>query len=111
MCRRRQARRVTHDEDAEAYDFAFANGIPRQHIQELGRLGFVKRAENVMLLGPNGVGKARLARTVVVVVIRSDNGDFVRCFDRKHQLYWYVSPFVTGRCCNYTKLTTSLIWL
>jgi transposase len=37
----------------EAYDFAFATGAPRAQIQELASLGFVERAENVVLLGPS----------------------------------------------------------
>jgi DNA replication protein DnaC len=45
----------------EAYDFAFATGAPRTQIQELASLGFVERAENVVLLGPSGTGKTHLA--------------------------------------------------
>lgn len=45
----------------ESYDFAFATGAPRQQIQELASLGFVERAENVVLLGPSGTGKTHLA--------------------------------------------------
>ena len=45
----------------EAYDFAFATGAPRSQIQELASLGFVERAENVVLLGPSGTGKTHLA--------------------------------------------------
>jgi DNA replication protein DnaC len=37
----------------EAFDFAFATGAPRQQIQELAALGFIERAENVVLLGPS----------------------------------------------------------
>ena len=44
----------------EAYDFAFATGAPRSQI-ELASLGFVERAENVVLLGPSGTGKTHLA--------------------------------------------------
>ncbi|MGE3711300.1 MAG: IS21-like element helper ATPase IstB, partial [Hyphomicrobiaceae bacterium] len=45
----------------EEYDFAFATGAPRTQIQELASLGFVERAENVVLLGPSGTGKTHLA--------------------------------------------------
>src|SRR3954469_11185757 len=45
----------------EAYDFSFATGAPRSQIQELASLGFVERAENIVLLGPSGTGKTHLA--------------------------------------------------
>ena len=45
----------------DAYDFTFATGAPRQQIQELAALGFVERAENIVLLGPSGTGKTHLA--------------------------------------------------
>jgi DNA replication protein DnaC len=45
----------------EGYDFTFATGAPRKQIVELGGLAFVERAENVVLLGPSGVGKTHIA--------------------------------------------------
>ena len=45
----------------EAYDFTFATGAPHSQIQELASLGFVERAENIVLLGPSGTGKTHLA--------------------------------------------------
>jgi DNA replication protein DnaC len=48
----------------EQYDFAFASGAPRAQIQDLAALAFIERAENIVLLGPSGVGKSHLAQAL-----------------------------------------------
>ena len=49
----------------EQFDWAQAGGAPKAQIMELGHLAFVERAENVVLLGPSGVGKTHLAKALV----------------------------------------------
>ncbi len=45
----------------EQFDFEFQPSIDRKALRELAGLTFVERAQNVVLLGPPGVGKTHLA--------------------------------------------------
>jgi DNA replication protein DnaC len=45
----------------EAFDFAFQPSLPAPLIRELAELGFLERAENLLLVGPPGVGKSHVA--------------------------------------------------
>lgn len=45
----------------EDYDFKFAAGAPKRTVQTLQSMAFVARKENVIFLGPNGLGKTHLA--------------------------------------------------
>jgi len=45
----------------EQFDFSFQPSIDRKVVRELAGGAFVERAENVILLGPPGVGKTHLA--------------------------------------------------
>jgi DNA replication protein DnaC len=48
------------------FDFSFQPSIKREQIESLHELGFVERKENVILLGPPGVGKTHLAISLAI---------------------------------------------
>lgn len=43
------------------FDYTHIHGVTRKQVQELSSLAFVERSENLVLLGPSGVGKTHLA--------------------------------------------------
>jgi DNA replication protein DnaC len=48
----------------EQFDWKDAPGAPKAQILELMHLAFVERAENVVMLGPSGVGKTHIALAI-----------------------------------------------
>jgi DNA replication protein DnaC len=48
------------------FDFSFQPSVKREQIESLHTLGFIERKENVVLLGPPGVGKTHLALSLAV---------------------------------------------
>ena len=53
------------------FDFAFQPSIKRERIESLHELGFLGRRENVVLLGPPGVGKTHLAVSLAIAAAQS----------------------------------------
>lgn len=45
----------------DAFDFNFASGVPKTMVNQLATLAFIERQENVIMLGPSGVGKTHIA--------------------------------------------------
>lgn len=59
----------------DAFDFAFQPSLDRARLLDLASLAFVAHKENVLLLGPPGVGKTHLA--VALAVCACQNGSSV----------------------------------
>lgn len=55
----------------EEYDFTFATGAPQKQLQSLRSLSFTERNENIVLLGPSGVGKTHLAIAMGYEAVRA----------------------------------------
>jgi DNA replication protein DnaC len=53
------------------FDFSFQPSIKREQIDSLSELGFLERKENVVFLGPPGVGKTHLAIGLAIQAAQS----------------------------------------
>ena len=53
------------------FDFSFLPSIQRKQIESLHKLEFLTRRENVVFLGPSGVGKTHLAISLAIVAAES----------------------------------------
>jgi DNA replication protein DnaC len=55
----------------EDFDFSFQPSIKREQIDSLHELGFLERKENVVLLGPPGVGKTHLTISLAIAAAQA----------------------------------------
>ena len=55
----------------EDFDFSFQPSIEREQVDSLHELGFLARKENVIFLGPPGVGKTHLAISLAIAAAQS----------------------------------------
>jgi DNA replication protein DnaC len=53
------------------FDFSFQPSLKREQIESLATLGFIERRENVVFLGPPGVGKTHLAIGLAIAAAQS----------------------------------------
>jgi len=66
-----RASRLPAVKTLEQFDFAFQPSIKREQIESLHELGFLDRRENVIFLGPPGVGKTHLAISLAIAAAES----------------------------------------
>lgn len=55
----------------EDFDFSFQPSIKREQVNSLHELGFLERKENVVFLGPPGVGKTHLAISLAIAAAQA----------------------------------------
>ncbi len=69
------------------FDFDYQPSINKQEILELNSLGFLERHENILFLGPSGVGKTHLATAIGITAAKKRYSVyFISCHDLITQL-------------------------
>jgi len=48
----------------ENFDFKFNKKIPERIIKEIATMKFIKKSENIFLIGPSGIGKSHIANAI-----------------------------------------------
>lgn len=73
--------------EVKDYDFDFQPSVSEQEINELCALGFIENKENIVLLGPSGVGKTHLATSIGIAAAKKRISTyFIKCSDLLQQL-------------------------
>ena len=69
------------------FDFDYQPSINKQEILELNTLGFLERHENILFVGPSGVGKTHLATSIGITAAKKRYSVyFISCHDLITQL-------------------------
>ena len=69
------------------FEFSFQPQINEMQIKDLASLGFMEQAENIVFLGPSGVGKTHLATSIGIAAAKKHVSTyFIKCNDLLQQL-------------------------
>ena len=84
-----------------SFPFARQPGVSRKQIHTLAELDFIAKAENLVLIGPTGVGKTGLASGLLLKAL--ENGyrcQFIRAQDLFDQMYASLADRSTRQLLN-----------
>ena len=72
----------------ETFPYKRQPGVSRKQISELAELEFIARAENIVFIGPTGVGKTGLASGLLLKALQNGyRGTFLRAQDLFDEMY------------------------
>lgn len=76
-----------HHKELKDFDFSFQPSVNRQQILDFETLRFLETQENIVLLGPSGVGKTHLAVSIGIAAAKKRYSTyFIKCHDLIQQL-------------------------
>ena len=76
-----------HQKGISDFDFEFQPSVNPEEIKDFATLRFLENAENIVFLGPSGVGKTHLATAIGVTAAKKRYSTyFIKCHDLIMQL-------------------------
>ena len=82
------------NKELEEIDYSFNQSLDRNKISELGRLDFIEAKENVIIIGPPGVGKSMIATGIGIKAVNA--GYKVLFVNAKDLVDWLYDSMTEG---------------
>jgi len=71
-----------HQKGLDVFDFEFQPSINKQQILDLASLRFIEQKENIVFMGPSGVGKSHLSISIgIIAATQRTSTYFIKCHD------------------------------
>lgn len=85
----------------ETFPFKKQPGVNRRQIKTFAELDFIPRAENLVFIGPTGVGKTGLASALLLKALQNGyRGRFIRAQDLFDEMYASLADRSTRKLLN-----------
>lgn len=76
-----------HRKEIDEFEFDFQPAVNKQQILDFLSLRFIENQENIVFLGPSGVGKTHLATSIGIAAAKKRTSTyFIKCHDLLQQL-------------------------
>jgi DNA replication protein DnaC len=86
----------------ESFPFKKQPGVSQKQIRGFAELDFVRNAENLILIGPTGVGKTGIATGILLKALQNGyRGRFIRAQDLFDEMYASLADRSTRKLLNY----------
>jgi DNA replication protein DnaC len=87
LCRRLKATRLQKYNPMAGFDWSWPTQCDRPLVEELFSLNFIEEPANIVLIGPNGIGKTMLAKNLLhQAVLHGHTARFTLASDMLHDL-------------------------
>jgi DNA replication protein DnaC len=94
----------------ESFPFKKQTGIDQRQIRTFAELGFIAKVENIVLVGPTGVGKTGIACGLLLKALQDGHrGIFVRAQDLFDEMYASLADGATRKLLNRLSRVTLLV--